>query len=99
VQCPECSHTIPRGSAKCIYCGAKLKQNNEASAPLQEQVRKKGPEKVPDPEPASWSRAEDVVLGFSLKPSKRREPMSRVVLLLIFLASSVFGGFIVWLLR
>jgi hypothetical protein len=48
--------------------------------------------------PPSGTSEEEVSWQFSLAKSKRRTPMSRVMLLLIFFASAAFIGFIVLLL-
>jgi hypothetical protein len=42
---------------------------------------------------------EDVVLTFGLRKSKRRKPLSKVALMIIFMSSFVLGGLLVWLLR
>ena len=95
VQCPQCGHRVPEEKTKCLYCGCVVENENPSSF---------GAEKpeigVPD-----WMlklkglSGEEAVLTFGLRKSKRRKPLSKVALMIIFISSFVFGGFLVWLLR
>ena len=95
VQCPECGHRVPEGKTKCLYCGSVVENGGASSL---------GAEKseigVPD-----WMlklkglSGEDVLLTFGLRKTKKRNPMSKVALMIIFMSSFVLGGLLVWLLR
>ena len=106
MQCSRCSHEVPVGKESCMYCGATLEEAFSAS--VKEAPETKGKAlcsqnvyenlDVVSVHPPSDTPAEDVSWQFSLAKSRRRTPMSQVMLFLIFFVSAVFMGFIVLLL-
>jgi hypothetical protein len=95
VKCPECGHYVPEGKTRCLYCGRVVTEGTPSSA---------GAEK-PEIGVPEWMlklkgvSGEDVVLTFGLKKSKRRKPLSKVALMIIFMSSFVLGGLLVWVFR
>ena len=95
VQCPECGHRVPDGKTQCLYCGVAVK--DVSPSPL-------GPER-PEIGAPDWMLklkglyGQDVVVTFGLRKTKKRKPMSKVTLMVIFMSSFVLGGLLVWLLR
>lgn len=84
MRCPECGHELPVGKRKCIYCGTLL---SEKGAKRDTQISQ-------DPGVSE----EYISLKFSMARTKRRTPMNRLTLILIFLASAALMGFILWLI-
>jgi hypothetical protein len=101
VRCPKCPHDIPEGNMRCIYCGAALPDAVSVPRivrePDEDNALERGDNKnlIHIPE----TPEQDLLLKFSMKRAKRREPMSKVALLILFLVSFAFGGLLVWLLR
>jgi hypothetical protein len=95
VKCPECGHDVPERKTRCLYCGRAVEDGVPSSTEAEKpQIG------VPD-----WMlkvkgvSGEDVVLTFGLKKSKRRKPLSKVALMIIFMSSFVLGGWLVWIFR
>jgi len=95
VQCPKCDHSVPEGKNKCLYCGTVVDDVGSFA---------QGATWV-DSGSQDWRLKvkglsdEDVLLTFGLKKTKKKLPMSKAVLMLIFMSSFVLGGLVVWLLR
>jgi hypothetical protein len=95
VQCPECGHSVPEGKTRCLYCGSALK-GARPSSPGAERPEIGAPDWMLKLKGLS---GQDVVLTFGLRRTKKRKPMSKLTLMIIFISSFVLGGLVVWLLR
>lgn len=95
MQCPKCDRRVPEGKNNCLYCGSVV--NDAGSFPQEGTLVDNGSQ--------DWRldlkglSNEDVLLTFGLKKTKKKVPMSKAVLMLIFMSSFVLGGLVVWLLR
>lgn len=91
MECKQCGHKIPQGKDKCIYCGrpvdgAQGDPGRDPSEGADASIRETRLEEAE----AYLSRQTD------LMRSRRKSPVSKVLLAILFFLSMLVGGLIVW---
>ncbi len=89
MQCSACGHEVHAGKGRCMYCGADLQEAVEVD---------EAEKRAMNGDPSMGKPLEGLPWPFALERTKRRAPWSRVTLVIIFFASAVLMGAIVFLL-
>ena len=94
MKCSHCGHDIPTGVGRCIYCGAVFRGAEQAKH-TRDDLSDHEAERTAD-----FKDAEEYLTQELMRmKEKRRNPVSKVVLLCIFFFSMIAGGLLVWLFQ